>query len=193
MYLHKYQEKTTVIVIVAVAPDTTNIREDEAKIQEKVYPVNPLPAFDVHLCHNRDQFEDKEGKLRSAIQHIVTCDLDKENMTDSLVLPPADCVISAWLLDAVSKNQDDCIRYLRKFSRLLKPEGHLIIIGSLGTTYFTVGTDKVPVFTYDGDFVRKILVGEGFIIDYCKVKEKTAVSDLVDHKAVMITAAHKEK
>ncbi|XP_075700136.1 nicotinamide N-methyltransferase-like [Rhinoderma darwinii] len=142
---------------------------------------------------NSDQCQDQEAKLRSALQHVVKYDLEKENMTEPLVLPPADCVITTWLLDVISKDQDDYIRYLRKFSRLLKPGGHLIIIGSLGTTYFTVGKDKFHVFTCDEDFARKALVGEGFIIDYCKVKERTAVSDINDYKAVISIAAHKEK
>ncbi|XP_075696811.1 nicotinamide N-methyltransferase-like [Rhinoderma darwinii] len=142
---------------------------------------------------NSDQFEDKEGKLRSAIQHVVKCDLEKENMTDPLVLPPADCVLSACLLDVISKDQDDYIRYLRKFSRLLNPGGHLIIIGVFDATFFIIGKDKYHLFTYDEDFVRKALVGEGFIIDYCKVKERTAVSDLTDYKAFFSIAAHKEK
>ncbi|XP_075696831.1 nicotinamide N-methyltransferase-like [Rhinoderma darwinii] len=141
---------------------------------------------------NSDQFEDNEGKVRSAIQHVVKCNLEKENMTDPLVLPPADCVISTVLLDVISKDQDDYIRYLRKFSRLLNPEGHLILIGCLDATYFTVGKDKFHMLTYNEDFVRKALVGEGFIIDYCNAKERTAVSDLIDYKAIMIIAAHKE-
>ncbi|XP_075696713.1 nicotinamide N-methyltransferase-like [Rhinoderma darwinii] len=140
---------------------------------------------------NSDQFQDQEAKLRSAIQHIVKYDLEKENMTEPLVLPPADCVISAGLLDVISKDQDDYIRYLRKFSRLLKSGGHLIIMGGLNTTYFQVGKDKFHVFTYDEDFVRKVLVGEGFIIDYCNVEERTAVSDLIDHKSIIFIAAHK--
>ncbi|XP_075696838.1 nicotinamide N-methyltransferase-like [Rhinoderma darwinii] len=142
---------------------------------------------------NSDQFEDKEGKVRSAIQHVVKYDLEKENMTEPLVLPPADCVISVLLLDVISKDQDDYIRYLRKFSRLLNPGGHLILIGCLGGTYFTVGKDKFHALTYDEDFIRKALVGEGFIIDDCKVKERTAVSDLIDYKAVIFIAAHNEK
>ncbi|XP_075696767.1 nicotinamide N-methyltransferase-like [Rhinoderma darwinii] len=142
---------------------------------------------------NSDQCQDQEAKLRSAIQHIVKYDLEKENMTDPLVLPPVDCVISVWLLEVISKDQDDYIRYLRKFSKLLKPGGHIILFGALGTTYFTVGKDKFHVFTYDEDFVRKVLVGEGFIIDYCNVKERTAVSDIMDYKVVIAIAAHKEK
>ncbi|XP_075696806.1 nicotinamide N-methyltransferase-like [Rhinoderma darwinii] len=142
---------------------------------------------------NSDHFEDKEEKLRSAIQHVVKCDLEKENMTEPLVLPPADCVISVWLLDAISKDQDDYIRYLRKFSRLLNPAGHLLLIGVLDATYYTVGKYKFYSFTYDEDFARKALVGEGFIIDYCNVQERTAVSDITDYKAMIFIAAHKEK
>ncbi|XP_056398630.1 nicotinamide N-methyltransferase-like [Hyla sarda] len=140
-----------------------------------------------------DQSQDKEGKLRSTIPHVVKCDLEKENMTDPIDLPPADCIISAWLLDIICKDQDDYRRYLRKFSKLLKPGGHMILIGILHMTYYTVGKDKFHGFPYDEDFARKALVGEGFVIDDCKVKKRTNVSDLIDYKAVMFIAAHKEK
>ncbi|XP_056400842.1 indolethylamine N-methyltransferase-like [Hyla sarda] len=140
-----------------------------------------------------DHFQDKEGKVRSTIPHVMKCDLEKENMMDPIVLPPADCIISFGLLDKISKDQDDYIRYLRKFSGMLKPGGHIMFIGCLDMTYYTVGKDKFHALTYDEDFVRKALVGEGFVIDYCKVKKRTNVSDLTDYKAVIFIAAHKEK
>ncbi|XP_069596839.1 nicotinamide N-methyltransferase-like [Ranitomeya imitator] len=139
-----------------------------------------------------DQLQDKEGKVRSALQHVVKCKLEKENMVDSIVLPPADCIISTWLLDVISKGQDDYIRYLRKFLKLLKPGGHIILIGALEMTFFKVGKDKFHAFSYDEDFARKALVGEGFIIDRCEVKKRTAVSDLTDYKSMIFIAAHKE-
>ncbi|XP_069804232.1 nicotinamide N-methyltransferase-like [Dendropsophus ebraccatus] len=139
-----------------------------------------------------DKLQDKEEKLRSAISHAIKCDLEKENMTNPIVVPPADCIISAWLLDVTCKDQDDYIRYLRKFSGLLKPGGHLIIIGALDMTYYTVGKNKLHALTYDEDFARKALVGEGFVIDDCKVHKRTAVSYLTDYKAMIFIAAHKE-
>ncbi|XP_069805060.1 phenylethanolamine N-methyltransferase-like [Dendropsophus ebraccatus] len=114
-------------------------------------------------------------------------------MTDPIVLPPADCIISFWLLEVISKDQGDYIRYLRKFSRLLKPGGHLILLGALDMTYYTVGKDKLYAFTYNEDFARRALVGEGFVIDDCVVKKSAAVSYLVDYKAIIFIAAHKEK
>ncbi|XP_056400835.1 nicotinamide N-methyltransferase-like [Hyla sarda] len=149
-------------------------------------------AAKLHV-ENNDQLQDKEEKVRSAVQHVMRCDLEKGNVTDPIVLPPADCIISFVLLDVICKDQDDYIRYLRKFSGLLKPGGHLILIGCLDMTYYTVGKDKYLAFPHDEDFTRKALVGEGFVIDNCKVKKRTSESDLTDYKAFIYIAAHKEK
>ncbi|XP_069804498.1 nicotinamide N-methyltransferase-like [Dendropsophus ebraccatus] len=140
-----------------------------------------------------DQLQEKEGKVRSAAQHVVKCDLNKENMTHPIVLPPADCIISVCFLDFTCKDQDDYIRYLSKISELLKPGGHLILFGCLDMSYYVIGKDKFHAFTYDEEFARKALVGAGFVIDDCKVKKRTAVSDRTDYKAVIFIAAHKEK
>ncbi|KAM4015584.1 nicotinamide N-methyltransferase-like [Anomaloglossus baeobatrachus] len=141
---------------------------------------------------NSNHLQDKEGKVRSALHHVLKCDFEKENIIDPIVLPPADCIISAWFLDVISKDQDDYRRYLRKFSRLLKPGGHIILIGCLDITYFTVGKHTFHALNYDEDFARKALVGEGFIVDLCKVKKRADVNDHIDYKAVIFIAAHKE-
>ncbi|KAM3921590.1 nicotinamide N-methyltransferase-like [Leptodactylus fuscus] len=139
------------------------------------------------------QLEDKEIKVRSSMQHVVKCDLEKENMTEPIVLPPAECIISAWLLDVISKDQEDYIRYFKKFSRLLKPGGHFILIGCLGMTYYMVGKDRIQTFGYDENFVKKAVERGGFIIDDCEVQQRTNVSDLTDYKAMIYIVARKEK
>ncbi|XP_073513301.1 indolethylamine N-methyltransferase-like [Phyllobates terribilis] len=146
----------------------------------------------VDIAGKSDLLEDKGGKVRFAIQHVVKCDLEKDNMMDPIVLPPADCIICFGLLHFICKNQDDYMRYLRKFSSLLKPGGHIILIGALDATYFTVGKDKFHAFNYDEDFARKDLTGEGFIIDRCEVKKRTGVNDYTDYKSMIFIAAHKE-
>ncbi|XP_073513298.1 indolethylamine N-methyltransferase-like [Phyllobates terribilis] len=140
-----------------------------------------------------DLSQDNEGKVRCCLQHVVKCNIEKENITDPIILPLGDCIISTWLLDIICQNGDDYVRYLQKFSRLLKPEGHLILLGVLDATYFTVGKDKFQYFTYDEDFARKSVVEAGFVIDRCVVKKRTVVCDLIDHKAVIFIAAHKAK
>ncbi|XP_073441195.1 indolethylamine N-methyltransferase-like [Dendrobates tinctorius] len=140
-----------------------------------------------------DSLQDNQGKVRSALQHVVKYNIEKENMTEPIVLPLGDCVISTWLLDIICQNGDDYVKYLRKFSKLLKSGGHLILIGVLDATYFIVGKDKFNYFTYNEDFARKAVVEAGFVIDRCEVKKRTFVCDLIDHKAVIFIAAHKEK
>ncbi|KAM4015579.1 indolethylamine N-methyltransferase-like [Anomaloglossus baeobatrachus] len=138
------------------------------------------------------QLEDKEQKVRSALNHVVKCDLEKENMMDPIVLPQADCIISAWLLDVISKDHDDYMRYIRKFSKLLKPGGHIILFGDLDTTFYMIGKDKFHLLNYDEEFARKALETEGFIIDFCNTKKRTVVNDLCDCKALLYIVAHKE-
>ncbi|KAG8568493.1 hypothetical protein GDO81_014022 [Engystomops pustulosus] len=140
------------------------------------------------LQEKSDHIRDKDEKVKSAICHVVKCNFEKENMTEPIDLPPADCIISAWLLDVICKDKENYVRYLRKFSKLLKPGGHLILVGSLNAT---VGKDRLHMFTYDEDFARKALVGEGFTIDCCVIKRRTNVSDVIDYKAVIYIAAHK--
>lgn len=144
------------------------------------------------MKENSDELQESEGKVRSAAQHVMKCDLEKENIMDPMVLPPADCVLITWFLDITCRTKDDYIKYLRRFSRLLKPGGHIILFGVLGMSFYTVGKDKYHGLTYDEDFARKALVGEGFVIDCCKVQKRTSVSDIIDHKSVLFIAAHKE-
>ncbi|XP_063797907.1 nicotinamide N-methyltransferase-like [Pseudophryne corroboree] len=141
---------------------------------------------------NSDQCQDKDMTLKTAITKIMKCDIDNENLTDPEVFPPADCVISAWLLEFISKDEDDYINNFRKFVKLLKPEGYLILIGALNTTYGMIGQDKIHVFKYDEKFARKVLTNEGFVTDHCAVHKKTAVSDLSDYEAFMFITAHRK-
>ncbi|XP_063813752.1 nicotinamide N-methyltransferase-like [Pseudophryne corroboree] len=141
---------------------------------------------------NSDQCPDNHMTLKSAITKIMKCDIDNENLTDPEVLPPADCVISAWILETISKDEDDYIRSFRNIVKLLKPEGYLILFGVLNITYAMVGQDRVHVVRYDEKFVRKVLTDEGFIIDHCAVQKRTADSDLSDYEAIIFITARRE-
>ncbi|XP_063798041.1 nicotinamide N-methyltransferase-like [Pseudophryne corroboree] len=152
-----------------------------------------MMAFIKCLEGNSDQCQDKDMTLKTAITKIVKCHIDNENLTDPEVLPPADCVISGWILEFISKDQDDYIKNFRKFVKLLKPEGYLILMGVLNVTYVMIGQDKIYVFKYDENFARKVLTDEGFIIDHWVVQKRTAVSDCTDYEAVIFITAHKEQ
>ncbi|XP_077111120.1 nicotinamide N-methyltransferase-like [Ranitomeya variabilis] len=134
----------------------------------------------------------EEEKVRSAAQHVMKIDLEKENIIEPKVLRPADAIISAGLLDVISKGFDNYMKYVRKFAKKVKPGGYFILIGDLDTTYYTVGKDKFHAMNYNEDLVEKALVGEGFVVDRSEVKKRTAVSDLTDYKDVLFMVAHKQ-
>ncbi|XP_018430593.1 PREDICTED: uncharacterized protein LOC108803256 [Nanorana parkeri] len=153
-----------------------------------------FPMMNLHCVFSRgiDQTQDKELNLKASIKHIVTCNLEEENLAHPLVLPLADCVISAALLDVVSKDEEDYMRNLEKVSNLLRIGGHLILIGLLNTTYMTAGADRFHMMKYDESFVRSALSKLGFVIDYCAVQRRRNVSDLVDYSHIYFITAHKE-
>ncbi|XP_068099840.1 indolethylamine N-methyltransferase-like [Hyperolius riggenbachi] len=139
------------------------------------------------------QVQDKDEQLKTSISHIISCDFENENITYPVVLPLADCVTSLWILDCISKDEDDYMRNLEKISKLLRPGGHLILIGDLDTSYIMVGGHKVHVLTYDESFVKNALSKSGFVIDYYAVQRRRSESKLCDYKAVIFITACKTK
>ncbi|XP_069804166.1 indolethylamine N-methyltransferase-like [Dendropsophus ebraccatus] len=137
--------------------------------------------------------QNKEEKVRSAINHVMKFNLCKENIVDPIVLPQADCIITAWLLDAICKDHNDFIKNLKKITAMLKPGGYLLFFGCKNMTYYTVGKDKLHAFPYDEEMTKNALVADGFVIDDCRVHERTAVDDLCNFKAITFILAHKEK
>ncbi|KAM5163657.1 indolethylamine N-methyltransferase-like isoform 2-T2 [Mantella aurantiaca] len=148
-------------------------------------------ATAAELEGNRDQLQEKESRLKSSIKQILKCDFEQENITSPVELPLADCVFCVWILDVISKNEDEYMRNLEKILKLLKPGGYLLLISSLDTTYFTVGGERLHIFTYDESFVKNTLSKLGLVIDYCAVQRRRNVSDLIDYKTVMFTVAQK--
>ncbi|XP_063797898.1 nicotinamide N-methyltransferase-like [Pseudophryne corroboree] len=151
-----------------------------------------IMAYIKSLEGNSDLCQDKDMTLKTAITKTMKCNIGKENLTDPEVLPPADCVISMFMLDAISKDQAGYIKNLRNFIKLLKPEGYLILVGCLNATYGMVGQDKIHMCKYDENFVRKVFTSEGLIIDHCAVHKRTSVSDLCDYEAILFITAHRE-
>ncbi|XP_072282799.1 nicotinamide N-methyltransferase-like [Pyxicephalus adspersus] len=144
------------------------------------------------LQGRRETCEEKEAKMKKKIKNVIRCDFGEENPTHPLVVPQADCLMTAALSDLISKDQEDYIRNLRKILCFLKPGGHLIFLGALNTTYFLIGEDRYHMFSYDEEFVRKVLHGEGFIIDHCEVLRRTADSNLSDYQGLIIIVAHRQ-
>ncbi|CAN2390503.1 hypothetical protein PRIEUP_LOCUS540, partial [Pristimantis euphronides] len=94
----------------------------------------------------------KEEKLKNFIKQTMQIYLQNVNLTDLELLEQVDCIITAWLLDVVSRDQNDYIKHFQRIIKFLKPGGLLIVIGCLNATYYKAGEDKYHFFTYDESF-----------------------------------------
>ncbi|XP_072281880.1 nicotinamide N-methyltransferase-like [Pyxicephalus adspersus] len=148
-------------------------------------------AAAVELEGKRDQLHEKEMQLRSSIKQILKCDFIQENITAPVDLPLADCIISASILESISKNEDEFMKNLEKILKLLKPGGKLVLLGVLDATYMIVGEEKVHRLKLNEDFVKNALCKLGLVIDYCAVQKRRNVSHLADYGAGFFIVACK--
>ncbi|XP_068099304.1 indolethylamine N-methyltransferase-like [Hyperolius riggenbachi] len=139
-----------------------------------------------------NQCELKDMKLKSAITHVIKFDPEAETPTELVGVPQADCVITFALLDMICKDQEDYMRKLRKILKLLKPGGHLILIGGMNASYYTIGGHRFHMFKFDDNFVRNALVAEGLSILQCDVTPRKSESDLIDFEGMLFIIACKQ-
>ncbi|KAM5163619.1 indolethylamine N-methyltransferase-like isoform 2-T2 [Mantella aurantiaca] len=190
---HLYSASNSFQEIVVLKSNEKCIMERSRWLHDctRAYDWTHTSAAAAELEGNRDQHQEKESRLKTSIKQILKCDFEKENITSPVVLPLADCVLCVWILNAISKNEDEYMRNLEKTLKLLKPGGYLLLISSTDATYFNVGGEWFHIFIHDEDFVKNALSKLGLVIDYCAVQRRHNFSDLVDYKAVMFIVAIK--
>ncbi|KAM8927294.1 nicotinamide N-methyltransferase-like [Pelodytes ibericus] len=123
-------------------------------------------------------WEAKEEKLRSRVKSFLKCDVTKSNPLDPVEIPPADGLISTLCLDAACADLNAYRSALRNISSLLKPGGHLVLIGVLGNTFYTVGKQTFFSLTLDEQLVRKLVEEAGYTIKEIEVMSVPATHHL---------------
>ncbi|XP_073457468.1 indolethylamine N-methyltransferase-like [Aquarana catesbeiana] len=139
----------------------------------------------------REQLQETEMRLRSSVKQILKCDFEQEDITSPVQLPLADCIISALILESISKNEDEYMKNLEKILKMLKCGGQLLLFGLVDSTYKTVKGKRIHRFKCNEEFVKNALGKLGLVIDYYAVKTRSNVSDLTDYRAVLFIVAHK--
>ncbi|XP_053308229.1 nicotinamide N-methyltransferase-like [Spea bombifrons] len=145
--------------------------ENWVKKGDDAFDLSHTSKFMTELQGTSDTWEEKEENLRKKIKHILKCDFTKENPTDPVVLPKADCVLSLYVKTIIAKDHETYINNLKKVSRMLKPGGHLLLLGGFNAKYYTIGKDKFHALTYNEEFIRKALTIAGFVIEHLEVQE----------------------
>lgn len=96
---------------------------------------------------------EKAARLRSVVSDILPIDvhLPRPLHPDSqLPTAGADCLVSCFCLESVSPDLASFTRALGHIRGLLRPGGHLLLIGALGESYYMGGPGvRIPVVPLD--------------------------------------------
>ncbi|KAM5142456.1 indolethylamine N-methyltransferase-like isoform 2-T2 [Mantella aurantiaca] len=145
------------------------------------------------LMESSDAWDVKEKQLKKAIKQVMISDIANKNLTDPVVMPQTDVVISTWILEVTSTNDDEFMATLRKVMKFVKPGGLLLLTGTVNGTSFKVGQDNIHLFKHDEIYVKNALTKEGFTVTDCDVLKRSTVSDLTDYQGMYFIAARNNK
>ncbi|XP_078101593.1 phenylethanolamine N-methyltransferase-like [Sander vitreus] len=104
-----------------------------------------------HVCklegRRPSAWTEKAARLRQVIVDIVPIDVHRPQPLahDALPSAGADCLVSCFCLESASPDLASFTRALGHIGRLLRPGGHLLLIGTLGMSYYFGGAGvKIP-------------------------------------------------
>lgn len=109
----------------------------------------------------------KAAKLRQVITDILPIDVHRPHplARDGLPAGGADCLVSCFCLESVSPDLAAFTRALGNIGGLLRPGGHLLLIGALGESYYFGGPDvKIPVVPLSEAQVCESLKEKGYTL-----------------------------
>ncbi|KAM8927191.1 nicotinamide N-methyltransferase-like [Pelodytes ibericus] len=138
-----------------------------------------------------DDLEEIEEDLRRRIRKILKYDFTKTNPTEPVVLQGADCVLSLFVLIAVSKDQDAYCQNLRQLSCMLKLGGHLLLFVVLNANHYMVGEHKFHKLNIDEVFIRKTLGDTGFSIEHFETTKCEEPNEFSNYEQVCFISAVK--
>ncbi|NWQ86356.1 PNMT methyltransferase, partial [Burhinus bistriatus] len=93
----------------------------------------------------REPWQEKERRLRDRLRRILPIDVHRPDPLGAPLRPPADALLSAFCLEAVSPDLDAFARALAHVGSLLRPGGHALLLGALGESFYLAGAARLPV------------------------------------------------
>ncbi|XP_068161752.1 phenylethanolamine N-methyltransferase-like [Antennarius striatus] len=124
-----------------------------------------------HVCklegRRPSEWTEKAARLRQVVTDVLPVDVHRPQPLALHALPPAgaDCLVSAFCLESVSPDLDAFNRALGHIGGLLRPGGHLLLIGALEESYYFGGPGvKIPVVPLNEAQVCEGLKENGFTL-----------------------------
>lgn len=132
-----------------------------------------------------ESWQEKERQLRARVKRVLPIDVHQpQPLGAASPAPlPADVLVSAFCLEAVSPDLASFRRALGHITTLLRPGGHLLLIGGLEESWYQAGEVRLGVVPVSEETVREALTHGGYEIrDFCTytmpVHLRTGVDDV---------------
>ncbi|KAL4686947.1 hypothetical protein H8959_019075 [Pygathrix nigripes] len=111
-----------------------------------------------------ESWQEKERQLRARVKRVLPIDVHQPQPlgTGSPAPLPADTLVSAFCLEAVSPDLASFQRALDHITTLLRPGGHLLLIGALEESWYLAGEARLMVVPVSEEEVREALVRSGY-------------------------------
>ncbi|XP_054853295.1 nicotinamide N-methyltransferase-like [Eublepharis macularius] len=152
---------------------------------------SPIVKYVCELEGDREKWVQKEETVRKAIKRVLQCDLTQPNPLAPLSLPPADCLLSTFLLGVACK---DLLTYhfaLKNLSFLVKPGGHLVLFALLEESFYMVGQHRFSFLYLNQKSVEEAVKEAGFDIEWVEGTKLNFPSALSDVKRECVLVARK--
>ncbi|XP_072312255.1 phenylethanolamine N-methyltransferase [Eucyclogobius newberryi] len=110
-------------------------------------------------------WKEKAARLREVVSDVLPIDVHRAQpmAPDALPSQGADCLVSCFCLESVSPDMDTFTKALGHISKLLRPGGHLLLIGALQESYYFGGPGvKIPVVPLNEAQVCASLQEQGY-------------------------------
>ncbi|XP_015394616.2 phenylethanolamine N-methyltransferase [Panthera tigris] len=123
--------------------------------------------YSQHVClieGKGEPWQEKERQLRARVKRVLHIDVHQPQPlgAGSLAPLPADALVSAFCLEAVSPDLASFQRALDHITTLLRPGGHLLLIGALEESWYLAGEARLVVVPMCKEKVVEALVRSGY-------------------------------
>ncbi|XP_060106512.1 nicotinamide N-methyltransferase-like [Heteronotia binoei] len=152
---------------------------------------SPVVKYVCELEGDRENWAQKEEKVRRTVKQFLKCDVIQPNPLAPLHLPPADCLLSTLCLDVACKDLPTFRNALKNISSLVKPGGHLIFLVTLEGTFYIVGQHQFSRLYLDQESVEEAVKEAGFDIEWLEVTRLHVPKALHDVNGACFLVARK--
>ncbi|XP_008152036.2 phenylethanolamine N-methyltransferase [Eptesicus fuscus] len=124
-------------------------------------------VYSQHVClieGKGESWQEKERQLRARVKRVLPIDVHQPQPlgAGSPAPLPADALVSTFCLEAVSPDLASFQRALDHITTLLRPGGHLLLIGALEESWYLAGEARLAVVPLCEEEVREALVRSGY-------------------------------